>query len=80
MSPARILQLTWQEGNGSTSPQLCRDFKAWRQRKKTHRIADVDGLVIGHGVREPHYGSNGVQDEGEEHVLVKGDSLAAKTP
>lgn len=27
-----------------------------------------------------HYGNDGVQDEGEKHVLMEGNSLAAETP
>lgn len=45
-----------------------------------HWVAGIYGLVIGHIEREPHYSNNGVKDEGEKHVLVEGDSLAAKTP
>lgn len=44
-----------------------------------HRVAGGYGLVIGHSEREPHDGNDGVQDEGEEHALVEGDSLAAQT-
>lgn len=45
-----------------------------------HRVAGTYGLGIGHIEWEPHYSNNGVQDEGQKHVLVEGDSLAAKTP
>lgn len=44
-----------------------------------HRVAGIDGVVIDSDW-EPHYSHNGVQDEGEKHVLVDGNSLAAKTP
>lgn len=45
-----------------------------------HGVAGVRGLVVGRGEREPYHGDDGVQDEGEKHVLVEGDSLAAETP
>lgn len=51
-----------------------------RYNPVTHRVAGIYGLVIGHSERKPHYGNNGVQDEGEKHVFVEGNSLAAKTP
>lgn len=44
-----------------------------------HRVVGIHGLVTGHIEREPRYSNNGVQDEGQERVLVEGDSLAAKT-
>lgn len=36
--------------------------------------------MIGHRKQEPHYGNDGVKDEGEKHVLMEGNSLAAETP
>ena len=45
-----------------------------------HRVAGIYGLIIGRAEGEPHYSNNGVQDEGQKHVLVERDSLAAKTP
>lgn len=47
------------------------------QNLTAHRVAGNYGMVIGHSER--HYSKDGVQDEGEKHVLVEGDSLAAKT-
>lgn len=44
-----------------------------------HLVAGIDFWVIGHK-REPHYSNNGVEDKGEKHVLVEGDSLATQTP
>lgn len=46
----------------------------------THRVAVVYGLVVARRQREPHDGHDGVEDEREKHVLVKGDPLAAQTP
>ncbi len=52
----------------------------WNINSVAHWVAGIYSLVIGHTDREPHNSNNGVQDEGEKHVLVEGDSLAAKTP
>lgn len=43
-------------------------------------IAGIYSLVIRRSKREPHDGNDGVNDEGEKHVLMEGDSLAAETP
>lgn len=64
-----------------TEFQYCHEVKhRWKINSVAHRVAGIYGLVIGHIEREPHYSNNGVQDEGKKHVLVEGDSLAAKTP
>lgn len=36
--------------------------------------------MTAHREQEPHHGNDGVQDEGEKHVLMEGNSLAAETP
>lgn len=45
-----------------------------------HLVAGIYGFVIGQKEWERHDGKDGVQDEGQKHVLVEGDSLTAKTP
>lgn len=46
--------------------------------QRTNRIPLHQVLVVGHG-GQPNDGDDGVQDEWEEEVFVKGDSLAAQT-
>lgn len=50
-----------------------------RQKVVAYFIAGSYFLVICHKDWEPQDGDNGVNDEGEKQVLVKGDSLAAET-
>lgn len=45
----------------------------------THRIPANHILIVGHR-RQPDDGDDGVEDEGDEEVLVQGDSLATQTP
>lgn len=44
----------------------------------TYRVAGPQLLVVGY--REPDDGADGVEDKGQEHVLMEGDPLAAQTP
>lgn len=46
----------------------------------SHFIAGIYSLIICRSKWEPHDGDDGVNDEGEKHVLMEGDSLAAETP
>lgn len=45
----------------------------------TYRVAGPQLLVVGYS-REPDDGADGVEDKGQEHVLMEGVPLAAQTP
>lgn len=45
----------------------------------THRVPADQILIVGHR-RQPDDGDDGVENEGDEEVLVQGDSLAAQAP